>query len=259
MMIGYLANNIFPARAGEFVRAHALGNRCNISKSTVLATIFVERLVDLLVLMLLLVIFSAIYPLPGWLKHAGLIVGLISVIILVFLFTASYRGDWILEKLIRRFTFLPQKILKRIEDLCIKFFNGLKGLRDKRRFLSFTAYTIFIWLLESVMVWLVSQAFSLQLSIAQALFIIVAVGLGTMIPSSPGYIGTYEFFAINALATIGIHDSSALGFTLTLHILLLLGTSIIGGLCLAGSGQTVFKFRSGPREYLMDEGRVDSA
>jgi uncharacterized membrane protein YbhN (UPF0104 family) len=79
-----------------------------------------------------------------------------------------------------------------------------------------------------------------------------------MIPSSPGYIGTYEFFAINALASIGIYDNSALGFTLTLHLLMLLGTSIVGGVCLAGSGQTVFRLRSGPSAYLAEEGRIDS-
>jgi glycosyltransferase 2 family protein len=258
MMIGYLTNNIFPARAGEFLRAFILGNRCNISKSTVLATIIVERLADLLVLMLLLFIFAAVYPLPGWLKNAGQIVGLICLVILGVLFTLSYRGDWILDRLIRRLTFLPKSVLLRIEDLCIQFIAGLKGLQDNRHFLLFTFCTVIVWLLESVIVWMVSQAFSLDLSITHALFILVAVGIGTIIPSSPGYIGTFEFFAVNALATLGINESRALGFTLTLHICMILGTSIIGGLCLAASGQTFFGLRRATQESIRNENRPES-
>lgn len=243
MMIGYFANNILPARAGELIRAYVLGKRSGVPKSMALATVVVERVADLLVALLLLAVVLVLYPLPAWLGRAGVVVGTISLLALAFLASLNIWGSRLLNWTLRRLHYLPAGSLARIEAVGNGFVVGVRGLRNPRRALLFLSSTAVIWFLETFCVWLIAQGFALSLSFSGALFLMLAVGLGTMIPSSPGYVGTFEFFAVSALATLGVTGGRALGFTLVLHLITFLGSSTLGAICLALSGQSLMRVR----------------
>jgi uncharacterized protein (TIRG00374 family) len=241
MMIGYLGNNILPARAGEVVRAYALGKRSGSSKSMALATVMVERILDLLVAVLLLAVVLLLYPIPTWLARTGVVVGVVGFAMMAFLLSLGIWGPSLLVWVLRRLDFLPEGLLRRIEVAGNGFVVGVQGFRTPRQILSFLFYTVVIWSMEVVSLWLIAQAFSLPLSIGGALFVMVVISFGMMIPSSPGYVGTYEFFAVSALAVLNISGSSALSFALMMHIITFVGSSILGAICLALSGQRLMQ------------------
>ncbi len=239
MMIGYLANNILPARAGELVRAYMLGRREGLAKSTVLATVVMERVADLVVALLLLAVVLLFYPLPAWLGRVGLVVGAVSLTALAILVLLSIWGSRLVARMVRLLHFLPVGFVSRIEAVGDGFVAGVSGLRSWRRVGSFLGCTMLIWFLEVLGVWLIAQAFRLPLSVGGSLFVMLVVGLGTMVPSSPGYVGTYEFFATSALALLGVTGGLALSFALAMHAVTFLGASLLGAACLALTGRDV--------------------
>jgi uncharacterized protein (TIRG00374 family) len=246
LMIGYLGNNVLPARAGELVRAYIVGKRSGSSKSKALATVMVERVGDLLVVLFLFPVLLFFYPVTGWLVRAGIVVAAIGLAATVFLAALMIWGPHLMAWALRRLAFLSQGFLAKIEAVGNGFMTGIRGFRHPRQVLAFLSYTAVIWSLEAVSVWFIAQAFSLPLSIGESLLIIIIIGIGMMIPSSPGYVGTYEFFALSALAVFDISGSSALGFTVIMHLVSFAGSSIPGVICLALSGQNLMQLSRQP-------------
>ena len=117
-----------------------------------------------------------------------------------------------------------------------QFAEGLAIVSSWRQMSCVGAYTVLVWLLEAAGVAMVSRAAGLPLG-ASAIFTMMAVlGLGMMIPSAPGYVGTYQFLVVAALAMFGVVPSAALAFSLVLHAWLYVTTTLWGvvGLSLGG-------------------------
>jgi uncharacterized protein (TIRG00374 family) len=237
MMIGYLANNILPARAGELVRAHVLGQREGVAASTVLGTVVVERVADLVVALLLLGLVLLFHPMPTWLRRAGTPVAVVSLGALGFLASLNACGTRLVTWSVHVLRFLPANLLNKFEALVNGFIAGVSGLRGRQRASLFLACMVLIWCLETLSVWLIAQTFAIPLSIGGSLFVMLSVALGTAVPSSPGYIGTYEFFVTSALAALGISGGTALSFALVMHAVTFMGSSLLGVACLAWHGQ----------------------
>lgn len=249
MMVGYLANNFLPARAGELVRAYVLGQRVPVAKSTIFATVVVERVIDLLITLFLMAFILLFYPLPAWLGKAGLLLAVVSLAALAFLFSLSWWGVGLVRWLFSRLSFIPAGLSKKIETICTDFVAGITSLRNGRKLLLFGASSVIIWFMEVSSIWLTAKTFSLDLSLGGALFVMLAVALGMMVPSSPGAIGTYEFFATNALAIIGVGGASALSFALLMHAVSFLGSNALAALCMMLSGQKVLLSNMHRQEY----------
>jgi hypothetical protein len=232
MMVGYLANNVLPARAGDLVRAYALGNRESIAKSTVLATVVVERVADLMITLVLLGAAFLFTPLPDWSINVGIVLSVLSLVALGFLVALNIAGMRLVEGIVRHLRFLPQSTRQRIEGIGQGFVRGVEPLRNFPRVLRFLSLSALIWFLEAAITFLTAQAFNLPLGFAGALFVLLIIAIGMAIPSAPGFIGTYEFFGINALLLMGVSGGDALGFLLVLHAITFLGTSIVGASCL---------------------------
>ncbi|MBI2845734.1 MAG: flippase-like domain-containing protein, partial [Chloroflexi bacterium] len=99
LIIGFAANNLLPARLGEFVRAYLLGSKENISKSLSFATIVLERILDGLTLIAILALVSLFVPLPGWSQQLGVVATLVFIFALLALFLLLYQKDRMLRLL----------------------------------------------------------------------------------------------------------------------------------------------------------------
>lgn len=231
MMVGYLGNNVLPARAGEFLRAYLLGKSENISKSLVFATILVERLTDLIVTLLLLGLIVWLFPFPDWLLSGGISIGIIGVSVIVFLILLTVFGEKIILWCKDKFSFLSKNFISRLELVASGFLTGVASLK-RDVLMKYIFLTSAIWLSETTLVWLLAQSFGLPLSFLSSLFLMLVIGIGSVVPSSPGHIGTFEFFATSALSFMLISGTAALGFVLTLHVVTFFGSSIIGLFCL---------------------------
>lgn len=230
LSVGYLFNNIMPARAGDFIRALELGRLQDISRTRAFTTIVVERTGELLFLLALLSAVLLSYPaLPAWLGRAGIGVSVITMAALVVLIVAHLKAPALVLFVERAFIrvgaarFVPTAV--RIAN---SFAAGASGLFTVAGAAVFFSLTTVLWGVEVWILHVVAHAFGLDIAPGNLLFVLLVIALGTMVPSSPGFVGTYEFFGVSALAIVGITGPIALSFIITLHAAMLVGTSLLG-------------------------------
>jgi hypothetical protein len=242
LMIGYLGNNILPARAGELARIYVLNKQEGISKSFTLATVVVERTCDLLMALTLLSFVLLLFPFPKWLQNAGALVSAITLVAFVFIIILNFKGEPMVTLLVKKMSFLPKHWLDTINHIGIEFIIGLSGLRKNQKILSFLSLTTLIWAMELGILLCMAWAFYIPVTLSGILFVMIVTGLSTIIPSSPGYIGTYEFFTLAALSLIGITGNAALSFAIATHVITLIMSSIIGVICVIYTGVKITTF-----------------
>jgi hypothetical protein len=235
-VIGYMGNNIYPARAGEVLRAILLRNKEGVPVSASFATIIVERIFDgVVMLSFVFVNLSELAKLTGASGFVGNIqqVALIGTAIFlgalfIFLLAAMYPhtsakiGLWVIERL------TPTRMHVKLNDIMKKFLDGLASLRSPFNVLMVFFTSIIIWLLETGKYWFVMHAFNFSVSFFALMLMNGIVNLATTIPSAPGYIGTFDAPGIAVLTAYGVNQATAAGYTLTLHVALWLPITLLG-------------------------------
>jgi len=242
--IGYMGNNVYPARAGEVLRAVILKRREGVSISASLATIIVERIFDgVVMLAFIFVNLSELAKLTGASGFVGNIqqvavigTGIFLGALVIFLIAAMFPqttekvGLWFVQRL------LPQRMHERVTSLMNKFLDGLASLRSPLNVLMVFFTSVIIWLLETGKYWFVMHAFNFSVSFFALMLMNGIVNLATTIPSAPGYIGTFDAPGIAVLTAYGVEHSIAAGYTLVLHVALWLPITLLGAYYLAREG-----------------------
>jgi uncharacterized protein (TIRG00374 family) len=230
VVIGYMGNNIFPFRIGELLRAYVLKRNEDVSISSSLATIVVERIFDGLTM--LLFAFIALLTAP-FLSDAlrltvviGSLVFLGALVIFLFLATRPATAARLYDPLINHL--IPHRFRDKLRGFIERFMGGLAALRDFKHVIMIFLISILIWLLETVTYWFVMHAFSLQLSFFTLMLMNGVVNLVTTLPAAPGYIGTFDASGIWVLEAFGVIKSRATAYTLVLHATLWLPITLLG-------------------------------
>ncbi len=254
--IGYMGNNIYPARAGELLRAVVLKRREGVPVSASLATIIVERVFDGVVM--LAFVFLNLPELARLTADSGF-VGSIQTVALwgtgaflgalaAFLLAAMFpeRTSAILTVLVHRL--VPLRFQGKVLDIAGRFLGGLESLRSPREALMVFLTSMVIWLLETGKYWFVMHAFPFQVSFFALMLMNGIVNLATTIPSAPGYVGTFDAPGIAVLVAYGVSKAIAAGYTLVLHVALWVPITLLGAYYLAREGiklgEDVEKMRS---------------
>jgi uncharacterized protein (TIRG00374 family) len=227
--IGYMGNNIFPARAGELVRGYVLKQRERISFSASFATIIIERVFDGLVMLLFVFIALPFTPLPNILRAIVVVSSLLfgGALLVFFAIAASpQRARAVYDFIARRF--LPEALLKRTQALVDRFLTGLHSLRSVRDVLMIFVTSVIIWLAETVKYWFVMHAFSFTVPFYVLMLMNGVVNLATTVPSSPGYVGTFDWPGIVILNSFGVAKEVATAYTLVLHAALWFPITALG-------------------------------
>ncbi len=236
--MGYAGNNIFPARAGEVLRAVVLKNKEDVPISASLATIIVERVYDGVVM--LAFIFVNLAELSRLTENITLFRNFTiqdvavwgSVIffgvLVVFLLAAMFPV--LTEKLVRRLVmwFVPQRLRDKTLDIAVRFLGGLASLRSPVEALMVFFTSVVIWLLETVKYWFVMHAFRFAVSFFALMLMNGVVNLATTIPSAPGYLGTFDLPGIKVLEAYGVGTETAASYTFVLHFALWFPVTLLG-------------------------------
>lgn len=228
LLISYLFNTILPARAGEAVRVQVLGKRANVSRAEVLATVVLERVYDLFVLILLLAAAAPFLPPVGWLDAAlalGAVIGLALGAVAVLVARFGRRGARIL---LRPVALLPRVSEERLELLAASIVNGLAAIRATRTALTAVAVTAASWFLLALSGWFLLRGTGVDEGFAAALLVLVATNLVLVLPSSPAGLGAFEAAAVVALAAYEVEREVALSYALVLHALNALPYIVVG-------------------------------
>jgi uncharacterized protein (TIRG00374 family) len=245
--IGYMGNNIYPARAGEVLRAYVLRREEGVAVSASLATIVIERIFDGVV-MLMFVFFNlgALARLTNDSGLAGSIQAValwgtlaFSVALGLFLLAAMFPHQSL--NLYHRMAAprLPGRVRERVSKLVVSFWSGLESLRSPRNVLMVFVTSVVIWLLETGKYWFVMHAFDFSGYTGGFFGLMLMngiVNLATTIPSAPGYVGTFDTPGIAVLSAYGLDPAIAAGYTLTLHAALWLPITLLGAYYMARAG-----------------------
>lgn len=245
-VIGYLGNNIYPARAGELLRSVVLKKDQQVPISASLATIIVERIFDGVVM--LAFVFVNLSELAKLTTSSGFVGNIQQVAIwgttlfmgaLVFFLLAAMfpeRSLQLVTSLSRRI--LPDGWHIKLVGLAERFLGGLAALRSPKAILMVFLTSIVIWLLETLKYWFVMHAFPFEVSFFTLMLMNGIVNLATTIPSAPGYVGTFDAPGIAVLTAYGVPAAIAAGYTLVLHAALWFPITALGAYYMLREGIT---------------------
>lgn len=242
--IGYMGNNIYPARAGEVLRAVVLKRKEGVSVSASLATIIVERIFDGVVMLAFVFVnlteLAKLTDASGFVGNiqqvavigTGVFLGALIVFLLAAMFPQKTMkvSQWMMR------IFVPQRYHPRLTNIINKFLDGLASLRSPFNVLMVFLTSVFIWLLETGKYWFVMHAFDFNVSFFALMLMNGIVNLATTIPSAPGYIGTFDAPGIAVLTAYGVDHATAAGYTLVLHVALWVPITALGAYYLAREG-----------------------
>lgn len=216
--IGYFYNNVLPAKAGEVVRAYLLGGLVSGGIGQAASTLLIERLLDVLTLVVLLVILVPFVEMPSWAARGGLLFGAAAfggAIVLMVLARFGERGlEWA-WKLLGRVPILGHEKVKRA---LANLLEGFGVLMMGRLLPGVLASSLFVWFGYALFNYTILAAFRMMhLPFWAAALVLCATGFIMVLPSSPGAIGVFEWAAVQALSVYGVSQGAALGYALGLH------------------------------------------
>jgi uncharacterized protein (TIRG00374 family) len=222
--LGYLANNILPARLGELVRSHALGEREGLSRTTVLGTVVVERVVDTAMVVGIAAIAILTLSVRGTMTSAVVLgVGFVGVLVLglgVLIHGHRLPGADRAATVMARW---PRAL-----ELVRRLREGLAVAGSPSTIAAAIGIGALAWAASIATFLLAGKAVGVDLSLAQAALLCTGVALATIVPSGPGYLGTFELTAVGIAGGFGIGPDVAFAMALLVHATILVITTLGG-------------------------------
>jgi uncharacterized protein (TIRG00374 family) len=238
-MISIAINNTMPLRAGDVVRIFAFRDRLGIQPSFVAGTLLVERILDLCILLCLFFLTLAWVPfaavpqtlvtMAGWFT-----VAVVAALGVVFLIPIQVRR--LIELIASSGPLRGNRVVAGVAGIAENILDSFIRLRSGGRAFLLLLLTILSWLFEGGVFVATMMATSIHQPPTVGLFTMTAATLSTMIPSSPGYVGTFHYFAIEALKAFGSDATVAAAFAVAVHLILWVSTTLVGAVFLAAGG-----------------------
>jgi uncharacterized membrane protein YbhN (UPF0104 family) len=227
--VGYFMNNILPLQVGEVGRAYLLSELSGISTTRSLSTIVVERVLDVLVLLLMLLVLAPFVPVPAGARVPAALLAAAFVVFASGLVLASrHRGP--LPSLIERgIDLAPAPSRPKLRQMAENGVHGFAVLADPARGLAAAGVTAAAWLTVGVTMYLGMRAFHLHLGYEAAMLVVIATTFGFFFPSTPGAFGVYHAIVIATLTQVfDVDKNLAVSFALVVHLVVYLPPVLIG-------------------------------
>jgi uncharacterized protein (TIRG00374 family) len=232
-VVGFMANNVLPLRTGEVVRAYVLSKRNGVKKTSALATIAVERLFDGLTMLGFMLVAATAVSFTSELRHLALLAFVLFAVALIGLFVLTLGGnirDRLLQVVLGP---LPTPVADRVERLAESFLSGLGVLKRKGDLAAVAGASILAWLLEASTYYMISRGFNTEikdvLGVGEILLTTGVANLATLVPSSPGYVGPFEYgVQLVVSGALGVPRELAISFAIVVHATLYFPITIWG-------------------------------
>lgn len=236
MNVGYAINTLLPARLGEVIRAYWVRDRAGVSMVRSLSTIALERVTDGVTVVIMLVLTAPTVAFPRALLGPALTLGAVFFAVLTgmgVLAFSSTRGE---GRLSRFLTTLEHGRFAVAVGMITQVFSGLHALRSRQSIALLGLYTLLIWISNVLLAWVTLRAFHIPVPLTAAILLTAVLNLGMAVPSSPGYVGVYEYLMVLTLSLYGIAHTPALAAAFAYHAIAFVPIAIIGLVYIARSG-----------------------
>jgi len=228
--VGFMAISLLPVRMGEFVRPYLISRKSSIRIGSALATIVVERIFDMLTLMMVLLLILMMVELPEWIFRSACSILLIIIPLLFILIFMAVKRDASVKGVDRIIRVLPEALSSRLMRLFHSFLDGLQILPDLKKTFYLAFLSILIWSLVAFATYILFSSFESMsgLSMAAAYTVLIITALGVTLPTAPGFVGNYHYSCVLALTLFGIPKNDALTFAILLHFIQVMVTILLG-------------------------------
>jgi uncharacterized protein (TIRG00374 family) len=212
--VGFMAIIVAPMRLGEMVRPYLIKVKQAVPFGAGIATILIERIMDLLVLLLFLFIILSLVSLPTWIVKGGTV--LLGIMLLAFLFIVLFM---VFPEKIKKFLFpltkrLPRRVTEGLEGFIGNAAAGFSVISSIGKFTKVFLLSLLVWLLSALAVYLLFFFYKLPLNVLAALAVTTVTALGISLPAAPGFIGNFQFACIVALSLYGVAKNEAFAFAM---------------------------------------------
>jgi glycosyltransferase 2 family protein len=245
LMIGYAANTFIPAHLGEFLRAFVLGKKESIPTGAAFASIVVERIVDVISLIVVMAFVVIVHPFPQWVVSSGWIMlgGSLALLVVLVVCKRHEAGTRALvERLARP---LPARLVVRLGWLTSTFLAGIVPLKSPIHYAITGGLSVAIWAGYAAVYYACLEAFHFVGTYALpwhvGLVVLVLTTISVVIPSTPGYVGTFHYLCQVALVMFGVPPSEALSYAVVAHLLGVAPALVIGLLCANYEGVSIYR------------------
>ena len=231
LLVGFAVNSLLPARLGEFYRAHYLGQRAGLSGSGVFAAIVLERLLDLMAVICILALGLAIAGGGDGVSRQILLIAaaLAASVVVTLAMLVALLSRHSAEDILGRALRLPLGgvLVRRGSDMVTNFAQALQCVRT-RFFFDAILLTVPIWLVETAAVWAICGAVGVELGLVGMLWLAGGLALSVMVPTAPGYVGSYQMVFVLILAQFGVTATAAVVAATAVQLYLVGGFTLIG-------------------------------
>jgi hypothetical protein len=262
-VIGFAASTLLPARAGEVVRPYLLARHEGFSATSAFATIIVERLFDVLTVLLLFGYYLAFYE-PGTgtgsaavfraLKSGGLMAGAAAMAGLVFMMIVAGHPDRLAGWALKVERVLPARLARSVADVVRTFLEGLAVVRQPGRLAMVGLLSLPLWLSIAAGIWAATRAFHIEMTYPGAFLMMAVLVVGVAVPTPGAVGGFHKAYQIGAVAFFGAANDRAVGAALVLHAISFVPVTIAGAIFMAQEGLSL----SGVRGLAAPESREDA-
>jgi uncharacterized protein (TIRG00374 family) len=236
-VIGFAASAVLPARAGEVIRPYLVARREGLSATATFATIIVERILDLVAVLLLLAAFfiwfdpgveardSAVY---SAIRFGALVMVPVAIGTLVLMFFMAGHPDRLHAWLLKAERVLPAKLTAMLAKLAQTFAEGFAVVRRPERLLAALGWSLILWVAIAASIWAVAVAFGIAMTFTGGWLMLAPLVVGVAVPTPGGVGGFHEAFRIGATSFFGADNDTAVGAAIVLHALSVVPVVVVG-------------------------------
>ena len=243
-VMGFAASALLPGRVGELLRPYVLARREGLSATAALATIVLERLLDVIALMALLGVAvldgasgsGAGAGLLGTVRAGAAVAGLAAAIALGAAYLAAGHPDRVARAVDRMGAFLPSRAVEVLTPVAARFVEGFAVLRDRRVLVVAFGWSLVHWTAVAAVVWLVTVGFDIALPLSGAAVLMALTVVGVAVPTPAGIGGYHAAYQAGATLLYEAPDAAAVAAALVLHAMSFLPVTVVGVLFMTQEG-----------------------
>jgi uncharacterized protein (TIRG00374 family) len=262
-VIGFAASAVLPARAGEVIRPYLLARREGLSATAAFATIVVERVLDLVAVLLLMAAFliwfdpgleardSAVF---GAIRFGGLMMAPVAVGVLAVMFLMAGHPERLHAWVLRAEAILPSRLAAMIARFARTFAEGFAVVRSPARLVAAIAWSVVLWIAIASGIWAVSVAFGIAMPFTGAWLMLAPLVVGVAVPTPGAVGGFHEAYRIGATGFFGADNDIAVGAAIVLHAISVVPVLIAGLLFIVQDGLRLGGMARG--DLGMDQGAI---
>jgi hypothetical protein len=252
-IIGFAASFVLPARAGEVLRPYLLARREGLPATAAFATIIVERVLDLLAVLILLGMFflflqsgeaAAAPTLFRAVLLGGAMVALVGVGILVAMFVMAGHPDRLHRLVLRIERVLPTRLAATLARLLTTFVQGLAVVRSPKRLVAAMGWSLVLWLAIAAQLWILVRAFDIALPIGGAFLVTAILVVGVAVPTPGGVGGTHEALRLSLTSFYNADNDAAVGAAILQHGVNFVPYLLLGVWFIAQDGLNMSRLRA---------------